>query len=494
MKVEATLASVLPLLAVAHPQGPPSSFGTAATGLDFGQCPDIELSFDLANAVFKPANNILFPVPSSPNISPVTDAMCSILSSDCQASSAAIAACRAAQASTSGLTGQDAADAWNEALGVSPPPSDLVIQRRQPAQPTSAKGKKQTVAQSASQPAEAAQTTAAASAADQAAAAETTADQLAANQTTAAETTADQLAANQTAAADLAAAQQAGGKKKGGKKGKGKKTGAQSAAATQATAAGSAVDSTAAAAQATAAESAADGSAAATAADQTAAAGAAATQTGGKKGGKKGKGKQNVQSSAAAAATASQSTAAAGAQATGGANFCTGTLTNGKQVKSGSCNPVVMGQIPATDKMLSQLITFPGPGDTSGLKAGKTFTIAVKVANLVAGKFSNAQTEYYSQPQSLINGVIAGHTHVTVQDMGGTFAPKTPLDPRKFAFFKGINDAGDGKGNLQATVQGGLPAGKYRVCTIGSSFTHQPALMPVAQRGAQEDCQKFVVA
>ncbi|KAI9868497.1 MAG: Pathogenicity cluster 5 protein d [Trichoglossum hirsutum] len=78
--------------------------------------------------------------------------------------------------------------------------------------------------------------------------------------------------------------------------------------------------------------------------------------------------------------------------------------------------------------------------------------------------------------------------------MGGNFSPTKPLDAQKFLFFKGINDAGDGKGNLQATVKGGLPAGKYRVCTIGTSFTHQPALMPVARRGAQDDCQKFSVA
>lgn len=42
-------------------------------------------------------------------------------------------------------------------------------------------------------------------------------------------------------------------------------------------------------------------------------------------------------------------------------------------------------------------------------------------------------------------------------------------------------------------MTGGLPAGNYRVCTMTSSSNHQPVLMPVAQRGAQDDCQKFVV-
>jgi hypothetical protein len=42
-------------------------------------------------------------------------------------------------------------------------------------------------------------------------------------------------------------------------------------------------------------------------------------------------------------------------------------------------------------------------------------------------------------------------------------------------------------------VTGGLPAGNYRVCSMTSSSNHQPVLMPVAQRGAQDDCQKFTV-
>jgi transcription initiation factor TFIID subunit 15 len=68
------------------------------------------------------------------------------------------------------------------------------------------------------------------------------------------------------------------------------------------------------------------------------------------------------------------------------------------------------------------------------------------------------------------------------------------LDATTFAFFKGINNAGDGNGLLSATVPGGLAAGNYRVCTMGSSSNHQPVLMPVAQRGAQDDCQKFTIA
>lgn len=77
--------------------------------------------------------------------------------------------------------------------------------------------------------------------------------------------------------------------------------------------------------------------------------------------------------------------------------------------------------------------------------------------------------------------------------MGSSLNPKGPLDPTQFAFFKGINDAGNGQGLLSATVVGGLPAGNYRVCTMASSTNHQPVIMPVAQRGTADDCTKFSV-
>lgn len=77
--------------------------------------------------------------------------------------------------------------------------------------------------------------------------------------------------------------------------------------------------------------------------------------------------------------------------------------------------------------------------------------------------------------------------------MGGTLNPTKPLDPTAFAYFLGVNDAGDGKGTLTAPVVGGLGAGSYRACTMSSSSNHAPVIMPVAQRGAQDDCTKFTV-
>src|SRR5450432_1658144 len=150
-----------------------------------------------------------------------------------------------------------------------------------------------------------------------------------------------------------------------------------------------------------------------------------------------------------------------------------------------------MGDIPAKTNMVSSIITSPQAGGS--VDANTSFNITVQMSNLVAGSFTNAQTTYYAAPQTLQNGVVVGHTHVTVQDLGKSLNPTVALDATQFAFFKGINDAGNGKGLLSAAVVGGLPAGNYRVCTMASASNHQPVLMPVAQRGTPVDCTKFTV-
>ncbi|KAK6580490.1 hypothetical protein PZA11_006726 [Diplocarpon coronariae] len=174
-------------------------------------------------------------------------------------------------------------------------------------------------------------------------------------------------------------------------------------------------------------------------------------------------------------------------------NFCSGeTTTNGLQVKAGSCNGIVMGKIPSTSNMISAIITSPEPGED--LPVGKTFTVSIQTKGLAAGSFTNAAATYYSAPQDLNSqGQVIGHTHLTIQDLGSSLQPNSAPDPVSFVFFKGVNDAGDGNGLLSATVTDGLPAGNYRVCSMTSSSNHQPVLMPVAQRGAQDDCQKFTV-
>jgi len=152
-----------------------------------------------------------------------------------------------------------------------------------------------------------------------------------------------------------------------------------------------------------------------------------------------------------------------------------------------------MGDIPAKTSMTSTVILNPPTGGQA-IASDTTFNITLQVANLVAGSFTNADATYYAAPQFLSGGVIVGHTHVTVQDLGANLNPTAALDATQFAFFKGINDAGNGKGLLSAEVTGGLPAGNYRVCTMVSASNHQPVLLPVAQRGSPDDCTKFVVS
>lgn len=173
-------------------------------------------------------------------------------------------------------------------------------------------------------------------------------------------------------------------------------------------------------------------------------------------------------------------------------NFCDGQeITNGQQVTTGSCNGIPMGRIPAVSNMISAIITNPQSG--SQVPSDQTFNISVQTMNLNAGNFVNPTTNYYTAPQDLDDaGNIIGHCHVTVQDIG-TLDSTTPPDPTTFAFFKGIDDAGNGQGLLQAVIEGGLPSGTYRVCTMIAAQNHQPVAMPVAQRGAQDDCNKFEV-
>lgn len=160
--------------------------------------------------------------------------------------------------------------------------------------------------------------------------------------------------------------------------------------------------------------------------------------------------------------------------------------TGGTQNRGGSCANTQLGEVPSVDKMVSTLITSPPDGST--VKANTPFTITAKSSNIEFGNFDNPDTEYYAFSQQLNKqGFIKGHSHVTVQQLNGGIP-----DPTNFAFFKGLNDKSQ-DGSLSVTVTKGVPAGKYRLCTMTASFAHAPVVMPVAQRGAQDDCIRFNV-
>ncbi|TIC15463.1 hypothetical protein E3Q13_03348 [Wallemia mellicola] len=193
-------------------------------------------------------------------------------------------------------------------------------------------------------------------------------------------------------------------------------------------------------------------------------------------------------------------------------NFCLTEpdlpLTNGMQVRGGSCNPVPIGVVAATNKMPSAKFVNPKNGDT--IPANQDFTIQMAVRNIDTGNFVKwvhqtghlniadgvaAQTQttlLHHNATNLIqqttnnNGIIVGHSHVVVEELPNLETTQ-PLDPTNFAFFKGLNEEAQ-NGVLTAQVSKGLPAGDYRMCSINSSANHQPVIVAVAQHGSLDDC------
>ncbi|KLO20007.1 hypothetical protein SCHPADRAFT_898077 [Schizopora paradoxa] len=175
-------------------------------------------------------------------------------------------------------------------------------------------------------------------------------------------------------------------------------------------------------------------------------------------------------------------------------NFCATVpnlpLTNGQQVKTGSCNAAPMGIIAASTNIPTAKFQFPTNFGT--VKANTNFTVKMAVSKLTTGNFVNADANYFSAPQQVDgNGLIKGHSHIVIEAIN-SFQDTTPLDATKFKFFKGLNDKAQG-GVLSAVVAGGLPAGTYRMSSINTAANHQPVLVAVAQHGSCDDQVYFTV-
>jgi len=172
-------------------------------------------------------------------------------------------------------------------------------------------------------------------------------------------------------------------------------------------------------------------------------------------------------------------------------NFCAGLeITNGKQIKTGSCNPAPMGNIPSTDNMPSSKFVFPKNLDN--IQENTAFTVEMAIQGMETGFFTNANENYFSAPQQLNDqGQITGHSHVVIEKIDSIDSTK-PSDPTVFAFFKGLNGKAE-NGILTATVDKGLPAGTYKISSINSAANHQPCLVPVAQHGSLDDAVYFTV-
>ncbi|KAG2142542.1 hypothetical protein BD769DRAFT_1568337 [Suillus cothurnatus] len=177
-------------------------------------------------------------------------------------------------------------------------------------------------------------------------------------------------------------------------------------------------------------------------------------------------------------------------------NFCATLsnlpITDGEQIKGGSCNPAPMGAIPSTSNMPSA--KFVSPNNLAVLPADTTFEVTLAVQGLETGFFVNADTNYFSAPQQIdpTSGQIQGHAHFVIEALE-SLTQTTPTNPNKFAFFLGLNGKADAKGQLYANVTGGLPEGTYRMSTIMSAMNHQPALVAVAQHGSLDDQIYFTV-
>jgi hypothetical protein len=169
-------------------------------------------------------------------------------------------------------------------------------------------------------------------------------------------------------------------------------------------------------------------------------------------------------------------------------NFCLTVpnlpITNGKQITTGSCNPAPMGVIPSTENMPSAKFVSPTNGDS--FVENQPFTVTMAVANFQTGAFVNAAENYFAAPQQVnTNGQIIGHSHITIDQLA-SLDDTAPTDPKKFAYFKGLNAAAQ-NGVLTASVDKGLPAGFYRLASINTAANHQPVLVPVAQHGSLDD-------
>jgi hypothetical protein len=167
-------------------------------------------------------------------------------------------------------------------------------------------------------------------------------------------------------------------------------------------------------------------------------------------------------------------------------NICAGqTITNGQQIKGGSCNPIPMGMIASANNIPSY--KFVSPQNLNTLKANTPFTMKLAVKNVQLGVFTNAASTYFGAPQQVNKqGNVIGHTHMVAEQVE-SLTSTAPLDPTKFSFFKGVDIPADADGTVSANVTNGLPEGVYRISSIATGSNHAPVLVPVAQHGSLDD-------
>jgi hypothetical protein len=157
------------------------------------------------------------------------------------------------------------------------------------------------------------------------------------------------------------------------------------------------------------------------------------------------------------------------------------------------CSQTIQGLIPDVENMVSALITAPADGSTQS--ASKGFKVTFIVTGMASGFFGNPATDFMKFPQSLdpATGRIQGVSALSIQKMTDKQAPPGS----KVEFFQLLKEKDDGNGQTRYTVNiapGALKStGIHRACTANLMAGLTPVIMPVAQRGAQDDCIRINV-
>jgi len=114
------------------------------------------------------------------------------------------------------------------------------------------------------------------------------------------------------------------------------------------------------------------------------------------------------------------------------------------------------------------------PPNFAAVTKGETFTVQLAINHLETGWFTNPAETFMSAPTQVnSNGDVIGHSHIVIQQLTG-FGQTTPLDTKKFTFFKAMNSAAV-NGVLSIDVTNGLPSGYYRIAAFHAGSNHQPS-------------------
>lgn len=186
-------------------------------------------------------------------------------------------------------------------------------------------------------------------------------------------------------------------------------------------------------------------------------------------------------------------------QANAQTTFCLqaggGDATGQQSPNGGSiCSSTQQGLLPDVKQMVSTMITSPASDENLDAQAG--FTVRFTTSNLMSGFALNPETQFMLAPQTLAaNGLIEGQQQLSIQALG--FGKKAP-SAKTTAFFQAVNTKSDADGNTNFSID--VPAGTitttglHRICTMAASSSGQPVVMPVAQRGAQDDCIRVTIS